>query len=55
VNVRARKKWRRLALMWGWLLAAFLVGEATHSVGAFVAVCGAGLVADLVLRFTVWR
>jgi hypothetical protein len=34
---------------------AFLVGWATHSSGAFVAIVGVGLVVQLVLRFAVWR
>jgi hypothetical protein len=55
VNPGARKPLLRLAASGGVLLLAFLVGWAAHSVGIFVAILGVGLVAEIVLHFTVWR
>jgi len=55
VNARVRKPLLRIAAMWGVLLLAFVVGWAAHSVGVFVAILGAGLVVEIVLRLRVRR
>lgn len=55
MDTRARKPLLRLAASAGVLLLAFLIGWAAHSAGVFVAVLGIGLVAQTILRFTVWR
>ena len=44
----------RIGIMFAWIPLAFVVGLATHSQGAFVAVMAMGLCAGVVLRL-VWR
>jgi hypothetical protein len=41
---------KRLGVMFGSLLVAFVAGSATHSIGVFVAVMAIGLVVGLALR-----
>ena len=41
---------KRLGVMFGSLLVAFVAGSATHSVGVFVAVMAIGVVVGLALR-----
>jgi hypothetical protein len=43
---------KRLGVMFGSLLVAFVAGSATHSVGVFIAVMAIGVVVGLVLRAT---
>ena len=43
---------KRLGVVFGSLLAAFVAGSATHSVGVFIAVMAIGVVVGLVLRAT---
>ncbi len=45
----------RLAIMFGTLLVAFLIGSATHSVNVFIVVVAIGLVGGIVLRLTLLR
>jgi hypothetical protein len=45
----------RLAILFGWIAVAFVLGLATGSQGVFVAVIGIGLLVSIVLRFTVLR
>jgi hypothetical protein len=55
VSARGRKALIRLAVSWGLLLLAILVGFATHSVGVFVALVALGLVVSVIFRFTILR
>lgn len=41
----------RLALSWGFLLIAFLVGLATGSTKAFIVIVALGVVASIAVRF----
>ena len=45
----------RLAIIFGWIPVAFIVGSIAHSVNAFIVTMAIGLVVSVVLRFTVLR
>ncbi|MGH3133801.1 MAG: hypothetical protein ACRDNY_08715 [Gaiellaceae bacterium] len=45
----------RLAILFGFIPAAFLIGYATGSEAAFIVVMAVGLSVSIVLRFTVLR
>jgi hypothetical protein len=50
-----RKSLIRLAIMFGWIPVAFIVGSVAHSEGAFIVTIAIGLVVSVLLRFTVLR
>jgi hypothetical protein len=55
VNPQGRKALIRLAIMFGWIPVAYVIGSIAGSVNVFVVVMAVGLVVSLVLRFTVLR
>jgi hypothetical protein len=50
-----RRPLLRLAILFGWIPVAFVLGLATGSQGVFVAILGIGLLVSVVLRFTILR
>jgi uncharacterized membrane-anchored protein len=55
MNPEGRKALIRLAVMFGWIAVAFVVGSVAGSVNVFIVVMVVGLVVSLVLRFTLLR
>ncbi len=55
MNAKSRNGLIRLGVLFAAIAVGTVVGVVASSVGAFVAVLAAGLVANILLRFTVLR
>ena len=55
MNPEGRKALVRLAIMFGWIPVAYVMGSIAGSVNVFIVTMAVGLAVSLVLRFTVLR